>query len=63
MPVPAMEIWFLLWLVGSNAHLGGEYQTEQRCRAAALYQLPHARMQWGEVSWRCERSRPVPFPL
>jgi hypothetical protein len=49
-----MMIWYLIfWSVLVPPFEGGQYQTEQRCRAAAQYQLPIHQKAYGPLKWKC----------
>jgi len=50
-----MEIWFLIfWSATVPEFEGGQYQSEERCVAAALYQVEALKPKYGRLHWRCD---------
>jgi len=51
-----MTAWLLIITVGTHGFIGGEYQTEQRCKDAAAMQMPHWKETYSgrHVWWRCK---------
>jgi len=48
-----MEVWLLVaWIKGQPVDLGF-YVTEERCRAAAVHQMPHWRKEDPLLTWQC----------
>lgn len=48
----------MFYVLYGTPFIGGEYQSEERCKTAAAVQEPYWRHQYGKrLSWKCERER------
>jgi hypothetical protein len=54
-----MSTWLLtFYVLHSTPFIGGEYQTEDRCRTAAAVQMNYWRHVYGRrLSWKCTPER------
>jgi hypothetical protein len=54
-----MEVWVLTFFVTFGApFVGGEYQTKERCEAAALHQFAYWRIIYSHrLTHKCEQKR------